>query len=94
MTALDRLSDPECEEMVTPWYRAPELWLDRAGLMPTRLLRLAVDAWSYGCVLFGVMVRQPMFERGSVRRVWCLWHGGGGPQTRDIATMIAHVPKD
>ena len=87
------LSNPECEELVTPWYRAPELWLDRAVPLPPRLLRPAIDVWSYGCVLFEVTVGRPMFDSGSSRRAWCVWHREGGHQRRQIAAMIDDVPE-
>lgn len=86
------LSDPECEEVVTAPYRAPELWLDRAIPVPPRLLRPATDVWSYGCVVYEVLAGKPMFDGGGTRRAWCMWHRGVRPQTQQVAAIQGSVP--
>lgn len=42
---------PYTHEVVTLWYRAPEI------LLGTKLYSMAVDVWSLGCI-FAEMVRQ------------------------------------
>jgi len=55
---LDREGRPLTGEVITVWYRAPEL------LLGCRHYGGAVDVWSVGCILFEMRHGRPMF-RGS-----------------------------
>lgn len=89
---VTELSDPECAEVVTAQYRAPELWLDAPMPVPPRLLCPATDVWSYGCVLHEVLTGGLMFDTRSTQREWCMWHAGLRPPSRRCATIRAGLP--
>lgn len=50
---------PQHHEVVTIWYRAPEL------LFRSRFHGPAVDMWSVGCILAELLLRQPLFPAQS-----------------------------
>jgi len=89
---VTELSDPGCMEVVTAQYRAPELWLDAPTPVPPRLLRPAIDVWSYGCVLYEVLTGGFMFASQTTQREWRMWHSGSRPQSRRCAAIRASVP--
>ena len=89
---VTKMSNPACEEVVTAPYRAPELWLDKPSPIAPRLLRPATDAWSYGCVLYEVIVGVYLFDSVSTRRAWCIWHRGERPQTQQVAAIQGNLP--
>jgi len=49
------LEEPMTNNVVTRWYRSPELLLGATNYGP------AVDIWSWGCIFAEVMVRAPLF---------------------------------
>jgi serine/threonine protein kinase len=69
-------------EVVTLWYRAPEI------LLGSQLYSTPVDIWSIGCIFAEMVTKRPLFPGDSeidelfrifrcdlliVRRLWLLW---------------------
>jgi cyclin-dependent kinase 2 len=50
---------PYTHEVVTLWYRAPEI------LLGTLEYSTAVDIWSVGCIFFELITKMPMFPGDS-----------------------------
>jgi len=47
------------KEIMTLWYRAPEIMLD------TNEYTLLIDNWSAGVIIFEILVGYPMFQGNS-----------------------------
>ncbi len=45
----------------SPQYRAPELFVNEVGRIPRCLITPAIDAWSFGCLVFYMVVNRHLF---------------------------------
>lgn len=68
--AIHPIDEQLTEYVVTRWYRAPEVLLNRAKYGPP------VDVWSVGCILYEMWAGKPLFPGKNsfdqLRRVACL----------------------
>jgi len=67
--------------VVTRWYRAPELLLDKKNYQP------AVDLWSIGCILAEMLGCKPLFRGSSSRhQLHLILSVLGKPTSEDVAS--------
>ena len=78
-------------EVVTIWYRAPEL------LLGSKHYTRAVDVWAVGCIMYELLALQPAFPGDEVKG-GCGGGGGGGSggrwqeaQMRKVMSVMGYV---
>lgn len=60
VTATEDTKDSVMTEGVaTRWYRAPEV------LLGSKTYEYPADVWSFGCIVFEIYFRRPLFNGGS-----------------------------
>jgi len=65
---------PITKEVVTLWYRAPEI------LMGDLHYSTPVDIWSIGCILYELTTRKPLFPGDSeIDELFCIFRMTGTP---------------
>jgi cyclin-dependent kinase 2 len=52
-------------QVVTLWYRAPEI------LLGAKMYSTPVDVWSIGCIFAEMINQKPLFQGDSVSHVQC-----------------------
>jgi serine/threonine protein kinase len=68
-------------EVVTSWYRAPELLLGSVGYGPE------IDMWSVGCVIIELLIGRPFFHaRTDIEQVAMVFHTMGRPNDVNMPT--------
>lgn len=63
---------PLPRQVITLWYRAPEI------LLGAKHYATPVDLWSIGCIFAEMATQKPLFPGDSVRAWGGLWMGGRG----------------
>ncbi len=60
-------AQPKYDTYTTNLYRAPELW--NHARTPSSVLTPAADIWAFGCVLYEMRMRKPLFSADADRAV-------------------------
>ena len=77
---------PFTHEVVTIWYRAPEL------LLGATEYSIAVDIWSIGCIFFELYKLKPLFDgREEIEMINMIFSTLGTP-TEDIWPGFSQLP--
>ena len=77
---------PYTKEVLTLWYRAPELLLGNAEYT------ISVDIWSIGCIFAEMYLRHPLFQGDNENSQWKIINEIMGSPTPDIWPDIVKMP--
>jgi len=88
---LSRLSEfdsrPYSNNVVSLWYRAPEL------LLGSTEYTAAIDVWSLGCIFYELVMKVPPFKaKSEAEQLTVIFDNLGIPKKEDFAN-ISHLPK-
>jgi serine/threonine protein kinase len=78
---------PPRKELVTRWYRAPELFVDGSAATP------AIDVWAAGCVIAGLVTGLPIFQSRGDEHHMALVCQALGPPDEKSWPGLASLPK-
>ena len=74
---------PYTHEVVTLWYRAPEI------LLGQRNYTTSVDVWSVGCIFAELASRTPLFPGDSeIAQLFCVFHKLGTPDPANWPNVV------
>lgn len=76
------------EGVATRWYRAPEV------LLGSRTYEYAADVWSFGCIIFEIYARRPLFNGSStLEQLEKIIEFTGYPDPADIAALDSDLAR-
>jgi serine/threonine protein kinase len=68
---------PLTHEVVTLWYRAPEI------LLGAKEYSYGVDIWSIGCIFYEMIMKEPLFAGNcEIHQIYKIFQGLGTPDDR------------